>query len=401
MQNVGLPRSKETGSSEFIDYERLEAFIACTGDAVLAFDTEGLLTFWNKSAERIFGYSAEEAIGKSYTLIAEKSVHAFQHRIFRETIKGDSHQWYDTKRRRKDGAVIDCAITTSPLMIDGKIVGLVAVVRDITEKVLAAERLKESLDRLDVQAKELAALNAQLEATAEDKRNFVNMVLHDLRHPLTTIQIVLYMLRKADENDREEHISVIEGRVAALVGQLNELAEYHKIEAGRAELHLEDVDLHALIRQCVANHQPALIGDHVAMATQLDPNLRQVLTDRTKLTHIVLNLLSNALKFTPKGTVSISAFAVDGDRWCLVVEDTGIGMKPRDRDRAFEDFFQEQSEISKKRGLGLGLSIAKRLCQSLSGDMELQSQFGSGTRFKLTFPLILGDPTNIGTVRES
>ncbi|MFX8968947.1 hypothetical protein ABTN10_19980, partial [Acinetobacter baumannii] len=78
----------------------------------------------------------------------------------------------------------------------------------------------------------------------------------------------------------------------------------HKIEAGRAELHLEDVDLHALIRQCVANHQPALIGDHVAMATQLDPNLRQVLTDRTKLTHIVLNLLSNALKFTPKGTVS-------------------------------------------------------------------------------------------------
>ena len=384
-----MPRSpKSVTPIRYSDAEfaRLEAFISCTADAVIGFDTAGLINFWNKSAERIFGYAAEEAIGQSYTMIATQEVHAFQHRIFSETIKGDTHKWYDTQRRRKDGTVIDCAITTSPLTIDGKIEGLVAIVRDITEKVKAAEELKESHARLDAIARQLAEANRQLEATAEDKRQFVNMVLHDLRHPLTTIQIVLYLLRKAEEAEREEHVAAIEGRVSALVNLLNELTDYHRIEAGHDEIHLEPVHVQALLLECVENFKPALIGGQVQIEVAVQSDLGIVQTDGSKLNHIAMNLLSNALKFTPKGKISVSAAAVGDAHWALSVADTGMGMVDADRDRVFEAFYQEEKEKGRKRGFGLGLSIAKRLCESLGGEIEIRTEFGTGTSFRLLFP---------------
>lgn len=371
------------------EFARLEAFLACTADAVIGFDTVGRINFWNESAERIFGFSAQEAIGQSYTLIATAEVHAFQHRIFAETIKGDTHQWYDTQRRRKNGTVIDCAITTSPLIIDGKIEGLVAMVRDITEKVRAAAALQESNERLDFQARQLAELNEQLRATAEDKRQFVNMILHDLRHPLTTVQIVLHMLKGANESERQEHLSVVEGRISALANLLNELSDYHRIEAGHDERHQEPVAVRELILECVENFRPALIGEHVQIEIHVSDQLGVVQTDGSKLNHIVLNLLSNALKFTPKGTITISADIVDDVTWRLSVADTGVGMADKEREKVFEAFYQEPQERGRKRGFGLGLSIAKQLCESLNGKLVLESQIGTGTTFTVIFPMTI------------
>lgn len=360
---------------EEAELARLAAFVSCTGDAIIGFDRVGNITHWNLGAQEMFGYTPEEALGQSYTLIGTTDVHAFQHRVFSETIQGDTHRWYDTRRRCKDGRVLDVSVTTSPLYIGGEIVGLVGIVREITEKVHATQQLAE--------------LNHKLQATAEEKRQFVNMVLHDLRHPLTTIKTLLYLLRHDSGTPREESLAVIEGRVSALHSLLEELTEYHRIEAGRGYITVERVSLAELLQECVANFQPALVGADVQIQCLVAPPLHSVFTDRNKLLHILLNLLSNALKFTPQGQITVRADAVGSRHWVLIVEDTGLGIQEDVQAHIFEEFYQDEALSQRRQGFGLGLSIVKQLCDALQARLELTSQPGQGTRFALHFPQTL------------
>ncbi|WP_394793644.1 PAS domain S-box protein [Armatimonas sp.] len=353
----------------------LAAFVSCTGDAIIGFDRVGNITHWNRGAQDMFGYTPEEALGQSYTLIGTTAVYAFQHRVFSETIRGDTHRWYDTQRRCKDGRVLDVSVTTSPLIIGGEIVGLVGIVREITEKVRATQQLAE--------------LNNKLQATAEEKRQFVNMILHDLRHPLTTVKTLLYLLRHDTITARDEHLEVIEGRVSALHLLLEELTEYHRIEAGRGYITVEQVSVAELIQECVTNFQPVLVGAEVQIQCTVTPELDLVLTDRNKLLHILLNLLSNALKFTPQGQITVQANSVAGDHWRLIVEDTGLGIPEEVQAHIFEEFYQGDALTHKRQGFGLGLSIVKQLCDTLQGKLELTSTQGKGTRFALVFPQVL------------
>lgn len=428
---------------------RLAAFVACTADAIIAFGPEGTITHWNPGAERIFGYTFEEAVGQSYTLLGTAEVYEFQHHVFSETIRGDTHQWYDTRRRHKNGDMIDVSITTSPLIIHGRIVGLIAIVRDITEKVRAAKELHQRNILLDALAQEqqalaqqMADLNAQLRAQAEEKRQFVNMVIHDLRHPLTTMRTVLYLLRhdtgesieeaidsEREDSEREvneriraervaatearveaqrlEYLEVIEGRVDALARLLNELTEYHRIEAGHLRLLLAPVDIGALVHEAVQNFSPALVGGQVEIDYEVGPGLEAIITDGGKLNHILLNLLSNALKFTPRGTISVRATREEAQHWILAVSDTGIGMSAELQSRVYEEFYQgevavgvsdpstnrsgslSEARSAAKEGFGLGLTIAQQLCTVLQGTLELTSVLGQGTRFQLRFPVRL------------
>ena len=372
---VGVIWDIDRRKKEAVEIERLAAFVSCTGDAIIGFDREGLITHWNLGAEQMFGYAPEEAIGKSYTLIGTSDVHAFQHRVFSETIKGDTHRWYETRRRCKDGRVLDVSVTTSPLLIEGEIVGLVGIVRDISEKVRVARQLEE--------------VNARLQATAEEKRQFVNMVLHDLRHPLTTVKTLLYLLRHDAGTPREESLDVIEGRIAALNQLLDELTEYHRIEAGKGSNTLERVRVKDLLGECVANFTPALVGGSVEIHCDVSPDLDFVVTDSSKLTHIALNLLSNALKFTPQGRIDVRGERAGDDHWILVVEDTGFGMRAEMQVHIFEEFYQGVATGRRKEGFGLGLSIVKQLCEALQGTLEFSSHPEQGTRFAIRFPQAL------------
>ncbi len=353
---------------------RLAAFVSCTGDAIIGFDRVGNITHWNLGAQEMFGYTPEEALGQSYTLIGTTEVHAFQHRVFSETIKGDTHRWYDTQRRCKDGRVLEVSVTTSPLIIGGEIVGLVGIVREITEKVRAAQQLAE--------------LNDKLQATAEEKRQFVNMVLHDLRHPLTTVKTLLYLLRHDSISTRDEHLEVIEGRVSVLHSLLEELTEYHRIEAGRGYITVEKVAVHELLTECVANFSPALVGGEVQIQCTVSPELDLISTDRNKLLHILLNLLSNALKFTPQGQITVRADLIGAEHWMLTVEDTGSGIPKEIQAHIFEEFYQDEASAlnQRRQGFGLGLSIVKQLCDALQGKLELMSLPEQGTRFAIIFP---------------
>ena len=237
-------------------------------------------------------------------------------------------------------------------------------------------------------AERTASLVAQLQASAEEKRRFVNMVIHDLRHPLTTLQTTIYLLRtEEDPAERELYLNSLENRSKALAGLLEGLIQCHQIEAGRHPIQICSLDPAQHLQECVTNFVPDLSECSIPCHCEFAPDLGMVLTDGDKLTHILLNLLSNALKFTQKGHIQVRAYPVAPSSWNLEVEDTGIGIAKEDQKRIFEEFYRSPStDHAMRPGSGLGLAIVKRLSDALQGRIEIESVYGVGTLFRITFP---------------
>jgi signal transduction histidine kinase len=170
---------------------------------------------------------------------------------------------------------------------------------------------------------------------------------------------------------------------------INEILDISRIEAGRMPLQISKLKLPDLVAEVRSELEPIIIRSKLGVVTQLDKELPALSTDRQKVKQILLNLLSNALKFTHHGSVTISAVRNARERTVAIsVADTGIGIAPVDQDKIFEDFRQlDNSPTRAYGGTGLGLSICRRLAQMLDGHIDVQSQVGRGSTFTLTLPI--------------
>ena len=264
---------------------------------------------------------------------------------------------------------------------------------DIQFLSLLAMRIGSELEREQITQARIAEKEryaTQLERTAEERSSFVSMVIHDLRQPLTAMMTELYMLRtEQNESTRAIQVSALEERVRALSGQLDELLVYNTIEAGKVDLTLDAVDTTGLIESCVS-HLTSRIDGRVAVHMISDPNMPPVITDASKLRHIVMNVAGNALKYTQEGCVTIQTRYLPPDGWIFEVTDTGCGFEPGQKISAASSLSAANSASS---GTGLGLSIATRLCSSLKGSVSISSRPGVGTSVQITFPTILREDT--------
>jgi len=282
---------------------------------------------------------------------------------------------------------------------DGATIGTLCFLDDKTDVLLGnddiqflsllAMRVGAELERerlIDARVSEHREHARQLEETAQEKRRFVSMVIHDLRHPLTAMRTHLYLLRT--EQNHDEHaanVAALENRVRALASLLDELIEYDQIEAGRPMLKIEKVDLRSVILACV--HEIGDVNEYqpIEVIHDIDPNLGTATTDARKLRHIVANLVANALKFTSQGCVVVRACIISSECWRLEVQDTGIGMNETEQRRAFEAYYCGESK--EKTGVGLGLAIAHRLSSALGAELSCSSSPGNGATFRVDFPL--------------
>lgn len=236
-------------------------------------------------------------------------------------------------------------------------------------------------------AERLADMNRRLLETAEERRHFVSMVIHDLRHPLTTFRTCLSLLRiETSKKQRNAHLDMLDRRTRALSALLDELVVYDRIEAGYPLLTVNEIDLATHIRECIeeATDLTSELERGVPIHFECAPDLGVAHLDGGKLRHILLNLLANALKFTPEGHITVRARLENADQWRLEVEDTGIGMSLEAQARAFEEYFTG-AEVSSS-GVGLGLAITRRLCAVLNAQITLESTPGTGTCFRLLLP---------------
>jgi two-component system, OmpR family, sensor kinase len=245
----------------------------------------------------------------------------------------------------------------------------------------------------------LEAMNAQLRRADEEKRRFIATVIHDLRQPLTAMRTMVHVLRSdLPIEERDEALDLLDNRLVAMSGMLNELLEYARIQAGQVPWHLEAADLGALLNDCLDGFASEAADRSVRLERDLDPALGGARTDRARLCHVIGNLVSNALKFTARagrpegeGRVVVRARSAGEERWILEVEDNGTGMEAEELDRIFEEFYQgktarEGGSRDGGRGLGLGLAIVQHLASAMGAEVSVESRPGEGSRFRLTFP---------------
>jgi hypothetical protein len=329
----------------------------------------------NPAFEKLFGYASSDSVGKNLDdLVATEATRSEAEQYSQAALTHPIHGI--GRRRRKDGTLVDVEVLAVPVIVDGERVALMALYHDITE-LLAARREAEDANKA--------------------KSQFLASMSHELRTPLNAIIGYSEMVQEEVEELGHQGIAADVTRIRTsgrhLLALINDILDLSKIEAGKMELHLETFDLAALIEEIAATVQP-LIAKNGNRLELRGPTTRvgTMHADLTKVRQMVLNLLSNAAKFTTDGTITLTAkrepaTAGGGDWIVLQVTDSGIGMTPSQMDRLFEAFSQaDAATASKYGGTGLGLAITKRFAHMMGGDVTVDSREGEGSAFTVRLP---------------
>jgi signal transduction histidine kinase len=298
------------------------------------------------------------------------------------------------------------ALAGTILSEQGELMWVVTILHDLTEA-LEKSRLFEQLERgaaqLQLKVQEATAELAEqnellrrqhiaLEQASALKSQFLANMSHEFRTPLNAILGYTHMLLNgvsgAISDQQRKSLSRIDSNSRHLLALINDILDITRIEAGRMPLNLSTFDVPELVNEVMSELEPIIRRSSLKVAAKMARTLRPLKSDRQKVKQVVLNLLSNALKFTPTGAVTISASYDDEKRWlAIAVKDTGVGIAPEDQAKVFEDFRQLDSSPTRGYGgTGLGLSICRRLAQRLGGSIELVSEPNEGSTFILKLP---------------
>jgi PAS domain S-box-containing protein len=305
----------------------------------------------------------------------------------REQISGEQ-----LKIARPDGQERVIAISATSLVgEDGQQEGAVAVFRDITENVRQHDELVAAYDRL----REHDRL----------KSAFVSNISHELRTPLNVIIGLCQLL----ERDRQlplaplqdEAVIRMERNARSLLELVNDLLDYSRLEAGRAALHLENVNVSEVVASITEDFAAEMKDKRIRLKTEVGDELGPILTDRHKLEQVLSNLIGNAVKFTSVGAITISAGALDEERWFLEVSDTGIGISSEALSYIFDEFRQVDDRLARTYGgTGLGLAITRKIVELLEGEISVTSEPEEGSRFRITWPRKVRQRTGTGSLVE-
>jgi PAS domain S-box-containing protein len=338
--------------------------------AIVNLDLDNNITSCNPAFERLFGYTEQEVKGRNLDrLVTTEGTLAEAQAYTERAIHGGSTSGIG-RRCRKDGSFVDVEIGSIPVRIGDELVGMIALYHDISE-LLAARR--------------------EAEAANETKSRFLASTSHELRTPLNAIIGYSEMLQEqAEEDGRPDYLADL-GKIHSagqhLLSVINDILDLSKIEAGKMELYLETFELRPLVDDVATTVRPLVEKRGNRLVLEAPEALGTMHGDKTRLRQVLLNLLSNASKFTEAGTITLR-IRREGEELVLQVADTGIGMTPEQLGRLFEAFSQADAAItSKYGGTGLGLTISRRFCQMMGGDITVESTPGRGSTFTVRLPV--------------
>ncbi len=253
------------------------------------------------------------------------------------------------------------------------------------------EKLEESGKVMHRQKNELQIAMEKARSASQAKTDFLAKVSHELRTPLNAIIGYSEMLMEEAEDDGLEtysdDLTKIHSSGEHLLTLINDILDISKIEAGKMDLYLEDFKLKDFISQVISTAQPLVEKNRNKMVVELDDSIGTLRNDETKLRQVLLNLLSNAAKFTEGGVIKLKISKAARSSVKFELSDTGIGMTPKQLKNVFEEFMQAETSTSKKYGgTGLGLPISKKITEMMDGKIEIKSKVGEGTTFTITIP---------------
>ena len=401
-------RLRATEAEMRVERDRLNLIIDSVADPILVTDVSGAIIMMNDPAERLFAPpkgAAEEAVLR----VGANDAH-FSSFVSNLLFAGE------TMRYRGDITLSDPATgRTNPfealagkvLSEHGELIGIVTILHDKAET-LERERLYEQLklasseleDKVTQATAELVRQNEllrrqhiQLEQASALKSQFLANMSHEFRTPLNAILGYTSMLLQGVTGGemtppQKRNLGRVDSNARHLMGLINDILDISRIEAGKMPLHSTDFKVSDLMGEVMAEVEPIIARTKLKVETDVAPTATKIFADRQKVKQIVLNLLTNALKFTPDGSVNVVArYRAGSDEIAIAVIDTGIGIAPSDQEKVFEDFQQaDNSPTRQYSGAGLGLSICRRLADMMDGRITLQSQVGKGSTFTLVLP---------------
>ena len=353
--------------------DRLAAIVESSNDAIIGKTTSGKIVSWNAGAEKMYGYCADEMVGKPISTLFPPEVYERDFQLLERLIDGEHIEQYETVRLRKDGERIDVSLTLSPTKDEnGCVTGVSAIARDITDRKRAAEALQQY-------SEELARSNTELQ-------QFAYVASHDLQEPLRAVSGYVGLLKRRyqgqlDDRADEYIMHAVEGaqRMQVLI---DDLLAYSRVGANDAGF--EAVQCNELV-SAVLNDLQLTIEENNAVITV--DNLPCVMAAPTQLTQLFQNLISNAIKFRNDKApeVHISAVSTENE-WTFAVADNGIGIEADHLDRIF-GLFQRLHLREEYPGTGLGLAICRKIVEYHGGRIWAEPAPGRGAIFRFTIPI--------------
>ena len=336
----------------------------------------------NRRLEEIAGYEPGELIGRSSRIwyADEESFQTVGEKVYAHLAQGETY-CLEQRMPRKDGSLFWARLRLRALDQQAPIKGVVGIVEDITAEHDAAEQLRQALE---------AAQEAD-----RIKSAFLATMSHELRTPLNSIigftGIMLQGLTGPLNPEQHKQMGMVQKSARHLLALINDVLDISKIEAGQLQLAVTTFELRPSIEKTARLIAPMAEQKGIDLMVEIAADVGTISTDQRRLEQVLLNLLSNALKFTENGSVGIRCVA-EADRYLIEVIDTGIGIQAEEMPRLFQPFHQIDTGLSRKHdGTGLGLSICQKIVDLMGGAIEVHSQWGEGTVFAVRLPRQAGE----------
>ena len=363
----------------------LAGIVDSSEDAIISKSLDGIITSWNHSAERVFGWTAKEAVGQSIIMIIPDELRDEETMILSRLRQGQRIEHFETIRQTKDGRRLNISLSISPVRNkDGKIIGASKIARDISERV----RIEE--ERAILLNSERAA-RERAEAASRAKDEFVAMISHEIRSPLNAILGWAQMLRQGtlDQAATTNALESIERNARAQAQLVSDLLDISRVITGKLRINARPVDITNSLDSALESVRPAADAKQIHIEVDRELYATVVTGDADRLQQVFWNLLSNAVKFTPRGgRVDVKVARVESQLE-IAVSDTGAGISEEFLPFIFDRFTQADTTTARRHaGLGLGLAIVRHIIELHGGTVSAESQgVGKGATFRITLPV--------------
>jgi PAS domain S-box-containing protein len=359
------------------------AIVKSSDDASVSKDLQGIVRSWNQGAERIFGYRADEIVGKPITMIIPEHLRGEEHDILQRLRRGESIEHFETKRVTKDGRMLDVSLTVSPVHdTNGRVIGASKIARDISEMKRTARALRDADRRKDL---------------------FLAMLAHELRNPLSAVSNAVELLGLPGGEQHLEACRRIIGRQTAhLVRIVEDLLDISRITRGVVTLRHDTLDAVSVIDRAVESVSPLVTSQRHELKVSVPSEPLWLIGDSTRLEQLIGNLLTNSARYTnPGGHIEIAALRQD-DTVIIRVRDDGIGISGELLPDVFDLFSQSERTADRETGgLGIGLTLVKAIAEMHGGSVEAKSEgLNRGSEFTVRLPSLVDAPGDEDAARR-